>query len=194
MTPDTEDPQALMAALARGDRAALGRIVALYGPGVQRYAAQILRNPAEAEDIAQEVFLRLWRHAGRYDPALGPPAAWIWRIARNLCLDRSRRQGWRRFLGLEAAPEPADETPGAEAALDARQRLERLSAAMAELPERQRAALTMRAAGGLSTAEIAAAMGIGAGATEQLLVRARAGLRARLGPDFARGGEDDPQG
>ena len=193
MEPVTEDPEALMAALTRGERAALGRLIALYGPGVQRYAGQILRHRAEAEDVAQEVFLRVWRQAGSYDPARGSPAAWIWRIARNLCLDRMRRHGWRRFLGLEAAPEPADETPGAEAALDAHQRLARLSAAMAELPERQRAALTMRAASGLSTAEIAAAMGIGAGATEQLLVRARAGLRARLGPDFARGGEDDPK-
>lgn len=187
MAAGPEDPQALMAALAQGERAALGRLIALYGPGVQRYASQILRNPAEAEDIAQEVFLRLWRQAGRYDPARGTPAAWIWRIARNLCIDRTRRQGWRRFLGLEAAPEPADETPGAEAALDARQRLARIGAALAELPERQREAITMRATGGLANAEIAAALGISEGAAEQLLVRARGRLRTRLGPDFMEG-------
>lgn len=189
MEPVTEDPEALMAALSRGERAALGRLIALYGPGVQRYAGQILRHRAEAEDVAQEVFLRVWRQAGSYDPARGSPAAWIWRIARNLCLDRMRRHGWRRFLGLEAASEPPDETPDAEAALAGRQRLAQLGAAMAELPERQRAALLMRASGGLANAEIAAALEISEGAAEQLLVRGRAALRARLGPGFA-GGEE----
>jgi len=150
-------------------------------------AGQILRNPTEAEDIAQEVFLRLWQTAARYDPERGTPAAWIWRIARNLCIDRTRRHGWRRFLGLETAPDPADEAPDAETTLDARQRLARLSAVMVDLPERQRAAITMRATGGLANTEIAAALGISEGAAEQLLVRARATLRARLGPDFTQG-------
>ncbi|RWR45949.1 sigma-70 family RNA polymerase sigma factor [Sinirhodobacter ferrireducens] len=177
-----EEAQALMAALARGERAALARLIALYGPGVQRFIAAQLGSRSEAEDIAQEVFLRVWAQAGRYDPAKGAVSSWIWRIALNLCIDRRRRLGWRRFLGLEAAPETADEAPDAEAVLDGRQRLAQTRAALARLPERQRAALLLRAAGGLATAEIAAALGVSPGAAEQLLVRGRAGLRAQLGP------------
>ncbi|MBD3788151.1 MAG: sigma-70 family RNA polymerase sigma factor [Sphingomonadales bacterium] len=130
--------------------------------------------------MAQEVFLRVWRQASRYDPDRAAVSTWIWRIAVNLCIDRNRRIGVRRFLGLEAAPDPEDEAPGAEEALDARQRLGLARAAMEGLPERQREAILLRAAGGMSTAEIAAAMGVGPGAVEQLLVRARANLRRAL--------------
>ncbi len=177
-----QQAQALMAALSGGERAALARLIVLYGPGVQRYAAQNLRQPQEAEDVAQEVFLRVWAQAGRYDPARGAVSTWIYRIAVNLCIDRNRRGGLRRFLGLEAAPEVPDEAPGPEAVTDARQRLARIRSVLTELPDRQRQAIVLRAAGGLSTGEIAAILGISPGAAEQLLVRARATLRARTEP------------
>ncbi|AOZ68913.1 hypothetical protein LPB142_05930 [Rhodobacter xanthinilyticus] len=173
--------RALMAALAAGERAALGRLVVRFGPPIERYAAQMLRNRADAEEIAQEVFLRVWRRAGQFDPARGTVASWVWRIAVNLCIDRRRRAGLRQFLGLEVAPEPADEAPGPEARLDARSALARTRAAIADLPARQRQALLLRALGEMSSAEIGAAMGCGAGAVDQLLSRARARLRAELG-------------
>jgi RNA polymerase sigma-70 factor (ECF subfamily) len=175
---DGIEAQALMAALAGGERQALARLIALFGPGVQRYAAQVLRNRADAEDVAQEVFLRVWAQAARYDPSRGAVSTWIWRIALRLCIDRNRRSALRRFLGLEAAPEPEDEAPGVDQLLDGRRRLAVARAALGDLPERQRQAILMRSAGGLASAEIAAAMGISEGAVEQLLVRARATLRA----------------
>ncbi len=166
-----------MAALARGERQALMRLIALYGPGLRRYMAGALHQPGEAEDVAQELFLRAWKHAGKYDPAKGAVSTWLYRMAVNLCIDHNRRTRFRRFVGLEDMPEPEDVTPGAEGGLAARQQLDRVRGAIALLPERQRRAILLKAAGELSTAEIAAALSVSTGAAEQLLVRARAALR-----------------
>ena len=180
MTTTPAEARDLMAALVNGDRAALAALIRLYGPGIRRYAAQALTIAADAEDVAQEVFLRAWRKAGSYDPDKGAVSTWLYRIAVNLCIDRNRRTGFRRFVGLDAAPEPEDDSPGAEAGLEARQRLERTRRAIAGLPERQRRAILLRAAGDMGTAEIAATLGISEGAAEQLLVRARGTLRRML--------------
>lgn len=180
MTDNAEEARAAMAAMAGGDRQALARLIALYGPGLTRYAAQMLDTADEADDIVQEVFLRAWTRAASYDPAKAGVATWLYRIAVNLCIDRARKHRFRRFLGLEVAPEPADETPDAAAIHDGRTRLARTGAAIAGLPARQRRAILLRGAGGLSTAEIAATMGLSPGAVEQLLVRARTSLRRSL--------------
>ncbi len=177
MTAAAEDPREIMEALARGDRLALMRLIARFGPGLRRYASGALHQPSEAEDVVQELFLRAWKHAGRYDPAKGAASTWLYRMAVNLCIDHNRRTRFRRFVGLEEMPEPEDETPGAEDGLAARQRLGRVREAIAELPDRQRRAILLKTAGELSTAEIAAALSISPGAVEQLLVRARAALR-----------------
>ncbi|SFK06913.1 RNA polymerase sigma factor [Celeribacter neptunius] len=174
------EAKALMAALANGERAALARLIALFGPGIRRYAAQALTVPTEAEDVAQEVFLRAWSRAAGYDPDKGAVSSWLYRIAVNLCIDHNRRGGFRRFVGIDSLPEPEDESPGAEAGLAARQRLTQVRRAIKTLPERQRQAILLKAAGELSGTEIAAALGTSEGAVEQLLVRARARLRALM--------------
>jgi RNA polymerase sigma-70 factor, ECF subfamily len=170
-----------MAALAAGDRRAMAALIQRHGPGLRRFLAGVLRQPHEAEDMAQETFLRVWSAAGRYDPDRATPATWIYRIGLRLAIDRNRRQGFRQFLGLEAAPEPVDDAPGAEADLAARQALAQARAALATLPDRQRRALLLRAVAEMTTAEIAAVLDISPGAVEQLLVRARAGLRSLTG-------------
>ncbi len=174
------EARALMAGVARGDRAALAGLMALFAPGLLRFARQSLSQPADAEDAVQECFLRAWRAAASYDPARAAVSTWLYRILLRLCIDRNRRTGLRRFLGLEAAPEPVDDTPDTETDLSARQELRRTQEAMRHLPDRQRQALLLRAVAGQTTAEIAVTLGISPGAVEQLLVRARAGLRARL--------------
>jgi RNA polymerase sigma-70 factor (ECF subfamily) len=171
----------MMAALAAGDRQAMVPLIRRFGPGLRRFLAGILTAPHEAEDLAQDTFLRVWAAAGRYDPALAAPATWIYRIALRLAIDRNRRQGFRRFLGLDSAPEPEDEAAGAEAHLAGRQRLALARQGLAALPDRQRRALLLRAVAGMTNAEIAATLDISEGAVEQLLVRARAGLRAATG-------------
>ncbi len=169
-----------MAAIVGGDRAALARLIALYGPGVRRYAAQTLVHPADAEDVAQEVFLRVWRKAGSFDPNKGAVSSWLYRIAINLCIDHNRRGRFRQFIGLEAVADPVDETPLVEEGLAARQRLSQVQRQINALPERQRRALVLRAAGELSTSEIALVLKTSEGAVEQLLVRARATLRRQI--------------
>lgn len=175
-----DEARDLMGALTRGERHALARLIVLYGPGLRAFAAQVLHHSGEAEDVVQEVFVKVWQNADRYDPAKAAVSTWIWRIARNHCIDRNRRTGMRRFLGLESAPELTDEAPAPEDGLNTRQRLTRTQSAIAELPDRQRQALLLKALGGLSTAEIADTMGTKPGAVEQLLVRARATLRRRI--------------
>jgi RNA polymerase sigma-70 factor, ECF subfamily len=176
-----EEDRHVMAALAAGDRGAMARLIHRHGPGLRRFLAGMLSAPHEAEDLAQETFLRVWAAAGRYDPAKASPATWIYRIALRLAIDRNRRTGFRRFLGLEAAPEPEDDAPGAEAELGARQALAIARQALASLPDRQRRALLLRAVAGMTNAEIGATLEVSAGAVEQLLVRARSGLRAMTG-------------
>ncbi|WP_137112525.1 RNA polymerase sigma factor [Rhodobacter sp. SY28-1] len=166
-----------MAALAAGDRQAMAVLIRRHGPGLRRFLAGVLDNPHEAEDMAQETFLRVWAAAARYDPTLASPATWVYRIALRLAIDRNRRTGFRRFLGLDAAPEPVDDQPGADRDIAARQALARTHLALATLPDRQRRALLLRATAGLSNSEIAATLGISSGAVEQLLVRARSALR-----------------
>ena len=168
-----------MAALVTGDRQAMARLIRRHGPGLRRFLAGALVVPHDAEDLAQEAFLRVWRAAARYDPDKAAPATWIYRIALRLAIDRNRRTGFRRFLGLDAAPEPEDDHPGTEADLAARQELALTRRALADLPDRQRRALLLRAVSGMTNADIAATLGISAGAVEQLLVRARAALRAK---------------
>ncbi|MBB94250.1 MAG: RNA polymerase subunit sigma-24 [Rhodobacteraceae bacterium] len=180
MSVTPAEAKELMAALVAGDRRALASLITIYGPGIRRYAAQALNVAADAEDVAQEVFLRAWKKAGSYDPSKGAVSTWLYRIAVNLCIDRNRRGGFRRFVGLESAPEPEDDTPDAEADLDARQRLARTQKAIAALPDRQRRAILLRVTGDLSSTEIAATLGTSAGAVEQLLVRARTTLRQAL--------------
>lgn len=178
-----QEDRHVIAALAAGDRQAMAQLIQRHGPGLRRFLAGMLATPHEAEDLAQETFLRVWAAAGRYDPDKAAPTTWIYRIALRLAIDRNRRTGFRRFLGLEAAPEPEDDRPGVEADLAGRERLAQARAALATLPERQRHALLLRAVAGMTNAEIAATLGTSAGAVEQLLVRARTGLRTLMGDE-----------
>jgi len=176
-----DEERSQMAALARGDRQAMAWLIQRYGPGLRRFLAGVLTDANEAEDVAQDTFLRVWRAAARYDPGRASPATWIYRIGLRQAIDRNRRRGFRRFLGLDAAPDPVDDAPGAEADLASRQVLALTRAALASLPDRQRKALLLRAVAGMTNGDIAAVLGISPGAVEQLLVRARAGLRATMG-------------
>lgn len=169
--------EGLVALVATGDRRAYGILVSRHLDRTITIAQRVLNNRAEAEDVAQEAFLRLWRHADRFDPGAARFSTWFYRITTNLCLDRTRRQ---QPLALEAAGDPPDPTANAETALVSQRTRQAVLAAVAELPDRLRVAVTLTYDAGLSNAEAARSMDISVKAFESLLVRARRSLRDRL--------------
>ncbi len=186
MTQPAQDAEAvaLMQRMGGGDRQALAQLIGLYGRGVRSYCARVLDQTSDAEDAAQEVFLRVWSGARSYDPGKASVATWTYRIALRHCIDRNRRARVRRFFGMGGAmPEVEDPSPDALRTLAARQDLAQVRRVVAEMPDRQRQALLLKVVAEMETAEIAAAMGTGPGAVEQLLVRARARLREEAGLD-----------
>jgi RNA polymerase sigma-70 factor (ECF subfamily) len=180
--PDHQDDDAaLLGAIARGHEPALGLLISRHGPRLTAIAARYLGNHAEAEDVVQEAFFRVWQNAARFDPARGRPTTWICAITIRLCIDRLRKLKLRRILGLGAGPEAgdpvADPAPAAEQTLAGRQELALTRKALAALPDRQRLAILLAAVGGLDTQGICETLDISPGAVEQLLVRARRTLR-----------------
>ena len=177
-----EADDALMRRAGHGDKAAFAVLLRRHLARATAVAQRIMGNRSDAEEIVQEAFLRCWQKAPEWRPANDRPdraqfATWLYRVLVNLCLDRRRRP---QPVELEAAGEIAD---GAANGYEQRLRSEtnrRVVAAMAALPERQRAALALCYYEGMGNIEAAAALEISIGALESLLVRARRALRDSL--------------
>lgn len=185
--PDPDSDEALMVRYAGGDRLAARALVERLSPRVYRLALRLLADQAEAEDVTQEAMLRLWRIAGDWQGGGAQPSTWLHRVTVNLATDRLRR---RRSVALDAVEEPADPGPGAVDVLIGADRQQALDAALALLPERQRAAVVLRHLEGFTNPEIAATLGIGVEAVESLTARGKrrlaellSGRRAELGFD-----------
>jgi RNA polymerase sigma-70 factor, ECF subfamily len=164
----------LMAAMARGDHGAAAAFVLRHQRGLLNLFYRYTNDRLLAEDLAQEVFLRVYKSAPLYEPR-APFRVWLYRVAKNLCLNELKARRVRE-RGLEPAPEPP--TPHEE--LVRAQREARVRRALEELPERQRLALILQRFKGLSLAETAAVMETTPGAVEQLLTRAKAKLKTIL--------------
>ena len=167
----------LLALVAGGDSQAYRLLVERHGRRVLGMARRMTGNLAEAEDVAQEAFLRVWQHAGAWREQGAQFSTWLYRVVMNLCLDRRRR---KPMATLESAGDPADERPNAESTVASAERSRQVQAALAGLPDRQRAALVLSYYEGLSNAVAAEALEISVAALESLLVRARRALRAEL--------------
>ena len=178
-----DSDEALMARIARGDERAFQLLSRRHLPAMLGLARRILGNAAEAEDVAQEAFLRVWTHAPRWQP-LAQLRTWLTRIVVNLCLDRKRRAPW---VDLEAAGDIADPAPGAgeKAESDERQRM--VAAAIDKLPARQRDAIMLTYSEGMSNAQVAEILGTSVSAVETLLVRGKQNLRRALGDMIDKG-------
>lgn len=171
--PDADD----VAKAGQGDRAAAARLIGRHAPKLLTVARRMLGAQAEAEDAVQEVFLRLWTHAARWQPGKAKFETWLYRVMLNQCYDRLRR---RPAAPLEAADDVADGAALPDAGLDEGNLGQEIGRALDELPERQKAAILLchfRELGNIEAAEI---MGISVEALESLLARGRRSLRARL--------------
>ncbi len=172
--PDTD----LVARAGGGDRAAAQALMARHLPKMLTVARRMLGNQAEAEDAVQDAFLKLWTHAARWQPGRALFETWLYRVVLNKCYDRLRRKPTAK---LDEAVEVADPAPAADQLLQGSALAKEIEAALAELPERQRAAIVLchyQECGNIEAAEI---LGISVEALESLLSRGRRTLRTRLG-------------
>jgi RNA polymerase sigma-70 factor (ECF subfamily) len=179
--PDAPDDRTLLARVARQDRQAFRILVDRHLSSIVTLARRMLRDEAEADDIAQEAMLRLWRAGETLDVGQHGLRPWLRRVTSNLCLDRLRAQ--RRTVVTDEVPEIA-EAPTQAVGLEEQDLARRVGEAMNALPERQRRALMLFHHEGLSQAEVGEALGVSDEAVESLLARARRALRASLEKDW----------
>jgi RNA polymerase sigma-70 factor (ECF subfamily) len=179
------DDDALMLQVGKGDPAAYRALAERYLAGIVRYATRMLGDQAEAEDVAQETFLRLWRDAGRYEARGHKPSTWLYRVAHNQCIDRLRARKQETEVDEQHGSDRTS-APVADKELAAH-----VTAALARLPERQRAAIALVHYEEKSLEEAGLVLGCAAGAVESLLARGRRSLREQLAA-FYRDGVSNP--
>jgi RNA polymerase sigma-70 factor (ECF subfamily) len=184
MTPSPGDPCAsdpqtlLLRRAAAGDARAFSELARLLARPALGLAIRVLGDHGAAEDAVQEALARLWREAGRFDPARGSFAGWWRRMLMNCALDGRRRL--RPAVALDEAAEVRDTTPGPLERATEAELAARVQQAAAALPARQRAALALFHGDGLTMAEIAEALETSEKAVEGLLLRGRAALKQEL--------------
>ena len=173
-----EDPDGeLVRRAGLGETAAVQALVARKLGRVLSLAERMLGDRAEAEDVAQEAFLRVWRIAPRWRPGAAKFDTWLHRVTLNLCLDRLRR---RRERPAADPPDSPDPGPAPDRGLIAADVGRRVRAALRDLPSRQRLAIVLCHYQELGNIEAAALMGVSVEALESLLSRGRRALRAAL--------------
>lgn len=175
MSDETEAE--LVRKVGEGDQSAFQAILDRQLASVSRYIARMLGDPAEAEDVTQEVFLRLWTNARKYDADTARLSTWLHNIAHNLCIDHFRKQG-RIVLEEPPQTEPSGEEP--EAGFMASLVSNDIKTGMMQLPERQRSAIIMCHYQGLSNKEAAEILDVSVDALESLLARGRRSLKTIL--------------
>ncbi|MBE0545601.1 MAG: sigma-70 family RNA polymerase sigma factor [Verrucomicrobia bacterium] len=190
--PANLDPDAaLMLRVKRGDTAAFTELVDKFKQPVINLAYRTLHDLTEAEDLAQNAFVQVFKSAARYEPS-AKFSTWLFTIARNLCLNEIRRRARHPADSLDQTAAETDDHPlrqvedkGVSSPPEQLLRgelEEKVERALAELPENQRTALLLCRQEELSYEEIAAVLGCSLSATKSLIHRARETLKARLKP------------
>ncbi len=179
----------LMLRVANGDESAFEQLVARYQDRVVGFFFHLVYDRGAAEDLAQEVFLRVFRARDRYEPT-ARFSTWLFRIAHNLAINERRDTSRRREVPLPSSqsmdPEASAQMPAEKSALlptrrfDAKELREVVRKALDELGERQKTVVLLHKFEGLSYEDIGEIMGLGTVAVKSLLARARTKLRDSL--------------
>ena len=171
-----QDDMELLERVQSGDPHAYRELVERHVRGVHAFVFRMLGSRAEAEEVCQESFLRLWKQSSTF-VARAKPSTWLYRVAHNLAVDRlRRRREGAHPLGIEEVPT----SERSSSHLHDKQVAEAVERALGELPERQRAAISLVHYQGMSNAEAADVLGVKVRALESLLARGRQQLRERL--------------
>ena len=176
---EIETDAMLVGAVARGDAAAFRQLTDRYVVAVHRLAARMLGDSNEADEVAQDTFLKLWTRADRWsaENRQSTVLPWLRSLTMNACIDRLRR---RRFHSAEEVPERADEGRSAFEEINQRRLATLVTGALRSLPDRQRAAIVLTYYEELPNADAAAAMDLNLKAFESLLLRARQAMKKTL--------------
>lgn len=187
-TPDTscdEENVRLMLKVRDGDAVAFERLVELNQRAVIGTVARMLNNLDDAHDIAQQVFIRVWRSAARYEPS-AKFTTWLFTITRNLVFNEIRRRTRKREVSIEAQMEEhhrdhaAPERSNPDVQLQQEELERAIDAAIQSLPEKQRMAVALRKYEDMPYEEICVVLGMSLSAVKSLLFRARNDLKQKL--------------
>ena len=180
----------LLRLVARGDPAALRALVSRHLPRVLRMAERLTGNPSDAEEIAQETMIRLWRVARTWKPEGARFDTWLYRVTVNLCIDRQRK---RPMESLDGVAEMASSEKGAFAAVHGGQMNTLVRQLLEALPEKQRIALVLSYYEELTSREVAEIMETTPGAVMGLLFRGRQALKGMLTAAGVEGWDSEPE-
>jgi len=176
---------ALLERVRQRDERAIEVLYARYGRSLYSLAYQVTGSDRYAQDVVQEVFVAVWKDAGRFDAAKGALSSWLFALARHKAIDLVRKEATIRKrtadvdLELEESPEDVDQ----EAWL--RIRRDRVHEAIRQLPETQRVALELAFFGGLTHVEVAERLGIPLGTAKTRIRTALLRLRDIIGPSLS---------
>lgn len=183
VTPDTAARERLNDALSRtaqGDRAALRELYALTSAKLFGICIRICDDRGGAEDVLQNVYLKVWRQAGRFDPARASPITWLAAIARNAAIDWQRTKRRGADAGIDAALNVADDRPLADAAIEDVQEQARMSRCLDELEQRIGGAIRSAFFGGYTYSELAVRESVPLGTMKTWIRRGLLQLKACL--------------
>ncbi len=201
MSADPDEDAALMLRVKRGDRQAFESLVEKYKQPVVNLIYRMLRDEAEAEDLAQNAFVQVYKSAHRYQVS-ARFSTWLYTIARNLCLNEIRRRSRHPADSLDVAHPEHDDQPLRQYE-DAKsvsppdtllqgELEEKIEQALAALPENQRLAVLLCRQDELSYEQISAVLGCSVSATKSLIHRGRETLKAKLKPYLKSGTWGEP--
>ncbi len=179
-----DDDAALMMAVKSGDPGAFETLVTKYQPLIMNLCYRYIGNQEDAEEVAQDVFIRVLRYSGSYEPK-AKLSTYLYRIAVNLSINRIRDNKWKRFVSWDSATQDKPPFHGGEQPdelAEQREKREAIRRVIDSLPENQKTAVILKRFQELSYEEIAGIMRISVSAVESLLFRAKQTLKKKLKP------------